>query len=192
MLVLPVLLAALSAAVWGTGDFSGGKATQRSNALAVTVLSQVAGLPVLAGCVAIFGGNLSPAGLGWGAVAGVLGFLGILLLYRGLAQGMMAIFAPISAVTSALVPMLYGLLTEEWPGIVPVLGALIAVIAVGLVSLGGGEHARVSPRLIGLALGAGICFGVFFIVLVNAGEHAGMWPLVGVRIGSLSVGLRWC
>ena len=46
--MLPILLAALSAVVWGVGDFSGGKATQTSRALAVTVLSQLASLPVLA------------------------------------------------------------------------------------------------------------------------------------------------
>ncbi len=55
--MLPILLAALSALVWGTGDYSGGKAARGANALVVTVLSQVAGLPVLAASVVLVGGH---------------------------------------------------------------------------------------------------------------------------------------
>ena len=48
--VLSIVLAALSAGVWGTGDFSGGKASQKANPFAVTLLSQLLGLPVLVRC----------------------------------------------------------------------------------------------------------------------------------------------
>jgi drug/metabolite transporter (DMT)-like permease len=180
MSVLPALLAALSAVLWGTGDFCGGKATRRSSALAVTVLSQLAGLPVLAGCVAIFGGVLTWSALGWGAGAGLAGVTGINLLYRGLSQGAMAIFAPVTAVTAAVVPLLFGLLTQHFPGTVPLIGAACAVVAIGLVSLTGG-HSPVSPVMIGLALAAGFCFGVFFILIAHAGHGAGIWPVVGAR-----------
>jgi drug/metabolite transporter (DMT)-like permease len=188
--MLPVLLAALSAAVWGTGDFCGGKATQRSDALAVTVLSQLASLPVLAACVAVFSGWPPRIGdLAWGALAGIAGFLGILLLYRGLASGSMAIFAPISAVTTALVPLIVGLVLERPPSALALTGAGCAIVAIGLVSTAGGERHRASPRVIGLALMSGLMFGVFFAILGQAGPSAGLWPLVGVRIGSLAVGL---
>jgi drug/metabolite transporter (DMT)-like permease len=189
VLVLPALLASASALVWGTGDFCGGKASQRSNALAVTVLSQVAGLPILVGCVAIFGGSLTARGALWGSLAGLAGFFGIVLLYRGLSQGAMAIFAPVTAVTGALVPMVFGLLTEELPSATAIVGAVLAVIAVGLVSLSGGRHLSVSAQLFALALASGTCFGLFFVLLARVGDDAGAWPLPFVRAASIGGGV---
>jgi drug/metabolite transporter (DMT)-like permease len=187
--VVPILLAALSAVVWGVGDFSGGKATQTSRALAVTVLSQLASLPFLAACVALVGGRgPTPGALGWGALAGTVGFVGILLLYHGLSQGAMAVFAPVTAVTTAVVPLAVGLAIDGIPSLPALVGAACAVIAIALVSRAPGER-RAGARTVGLALLSGLCFGVFFVILGRAGTGAGMWPLVGVRVGSLAAGL---
>jgi uncharacterized membrane protein len=188
MLVLPAVLASASALVWGTGDFCGGKASQRSNALAVTVLSQVAGLPVLAGCVAIFGGTPSANGALWGALAGFAGFIGIVLLYRGLSRGAMAVFAPVTAVTGALVPMIVGLATQDPPSVTAMAGAVLAIVAVGLVSLVRGRVA-VSPGLLALALASGTCFGLFFVLLAQVGDGDGAWPLAFVRAASIGGGV---
>jgi drug/metabolite transporter (DMT)-like permease len=187
--MLPIMLAALSAVVWGVGDFWGGKATQTSPALAVTVLSQLASLPVLAGFVVLVGGGPpTMTSLGRGLFAGVVGFVGIMLLYQGLSQGAMSVFAPISAVTTALVPLAVGLAVDRTPSVSALVGAGCAVVAIGLVSRAPGDIIT-TPRIVGLALAAGVCFGVFFAVLGKSGGAAGMWPLVGVRAGSLGVGL---
>ena len=187
--MLPILLAALSALVWGVSDFSGGKASQTSDPLRVTIMSELAGIPVLAACVVLVSAGMPTLGaIGWGTVAGVAGFGGILLLYRGLSQGAMAIFAPISAVTSAVVPLGVGLVLDRTPSVLALLGVGCAVVAIGLVSASGGPR-RASPRIIALALASGVLFGVFFVLIGRAGSDAGMWPLVGVRIGSLAVGL---
>ena len=133
--MLPIVLAALSAVVWGVGDFSGGKATQTSRALAVTVLSQLASLPVLAVCVVLVGGGALTIGiLIRGALAGMVGLAGILLLYWGLSQGAMSVFAPVSAVTAALVPLGVGLAVDRTPSVPALIGAGCAVVAIGLVS----------------------------------------------------------
>ncbi len=100
----------------------------------------------------------------------------------------MAIFAPISAVTAALIPMVVGLVTEKIPSPLSLTGAFCAIAAIGLVSISGGNSA-VTPRLIGLALASGSMFGLFFAILGKSGPDAGVWPLVGVRIGSISMGL---
>lgn len=189
--MLPILLAAASAAVWGTSDFCGGKATQRANALTVTVLSQCCGLPILAlGLAFVGGGSPSARALGWGLVAGFAGFVGILLLYRGLAQGAMAVFAPVTAVSSALVPMVAGLILERAPSVLELIGAGCAILAIGMVSLTGGGRAKVTPRLVALALTSGAMFGVFFTLLGHAGgASAGLWPLLTVRVASVGAGL---
>jgi uncharacterized membrane protein len=181
----------LSAGVWGTGDFCGGKASQTSRPLAVTVVSQLLGLPVLVACVLLFGhAGPTAAQLGYGALAGVAGLAGIVLLYQGLAKGSMAVFAPVSAVTAAVIPMIVGLYTQRSPGTLPLIGATCAIIAIGLVSIGGGDRgAKVTPSLIGLALASGAMFGIFFAILGKLGNEPSAWPMVGVRIGSLGVGL---
>jgi len=187
---LPILLAALSAVVWGTGDFSGGKASQRAQPLAVALVSQLLGLPVLFAGVMVFGGHGPTAGdIGYGALAGMAGFGGILLLYRGLSQGVMSVFAPISAVTAALIPLVVGLAAQRTPSAAALIGAVLAIGAIALVSMSGGRTGKVTPRLIGLALATGAMFGIFFAVLGLAGSTGGVWPMVGVRIGSIGVGL---
>jgi uncharacterized membrane protein len=187
--VLSILLAALSAGVWGTGDFSGGKASQKADPFAVTLISQIFGLPILLLCLLFFNGGFPGAGtLAHGAVAGVAGYIGIVLLYRGLSRGAMAIFAPVSAVTAALVPMIVGLVTQGRPGIVPLIGACCAIAAIGLVSITG-SGGKVTPGLIGLALASGAMFGIFFAVLGTSGPDTGAWPLLGIRIGSIGVGV---
>jgi drug/metabolite transporter (DMT)-like permease len=188
---LSILLAALSAGVWGSGDFSGGKASQRAHPLAVALVSQLLGLPVLAICLAVVPSDGPTIGdFGYGAIAGMAGFAGILLLYRGLSQGAMAVFAPISAVTSALIPLVVGLVTQRAPSTIGLIGAAFAIVAIGLVSMSGGGRGRVvTPKLVGLALATGVMFGIFFAVLGLAGSNAGVWPMVGVRIGSVGVGI---
>lgn len=190
-----ITLAAVSALIWGASDFCGGKASQRSHPLAVTVLSQILGLPMIALLVLILPGTPRGADLLWGLAAGAFGLFGIVLLYRGLSMGAMAVVAPITAVTSAVVPIVGGLLLGERPELAALAGALCAVIAIGLVSLspggGGGEGdpQRVTTRTVGLALLSGMCFGLFFVVLGFAGEGAGMWPMVAVRAASIPLGL---
>jgi drug/metabolite transporter (DMT)-like permease len=187
--VLSIVLAAASAAVWGTGDFCGGRASRRGDALAVTVVSQLASLPVLAVCLAFVDGTPGARALVWGALAGAAGFVGIVLLYRGLAQGAMALFAPVTAVTAAVVPLVVGLVLDRAPSPLALAGAVCAVVAIGLVSLSGGRT-RIDPRLVLLALAAGVMFGLFFTLLGRAGGvAAGLWPVVGVRAGSIGAGL---
>jgi drug/metabolite transporter (DMT)-like permease len=186
--VLTIVLAALSAAVWGTADYAGGKASRRADALAVTVVSQVLGLPTLALCVLLVPGVPTGIDLAWGALAGVAGLGGIVLLYRALSGGAMAVVAPVTAVTAALVPIAVGLVTDRVPGAFALTGAGFALLAIALVSLGpgGGE---IHPRLIGLALTAGALFGIFFALLGQTSSDTGMWALVAVRATSIGVGV---
>jgi drug/metabolite transporter (DMT)-like permease len=186
--VTPVLLAALSAAVWGVADFSGGKASRRVDPVAVTVVSQVIGLPVLAVGLLVVPGRPTPSALGWGVAAGVAGLGGIVLLYRALAAGAMAVVAPITAVTAAVVPMGVGLLADRSPGSLALAGAGLAVVAIGLISLGPSGSSAVRPALVGSALLAGTLFGLFFSALGQVTEGAGMWPLLTVRLSSIALG----
>lgn len=188
--MIPIVLAAVSAIVWGTADFSGGKASQRAEPLTVTVASQLFCLPALAVCLLVVPGTPRGMDIVWGVGAGIAGFAGIVLLYRALASGAMAVVAPVTAVTAAVVPIATGLLTDRTPGALALGGAGVAVVAIALVSLGpGGDRGAVTPRLIGTSLLAGLLFGLFFALLGQSSEEAGMWPLAAGRVSSLVVGL---
>ncbi len=135
-------------------------------------------------------GQFGVSALVWGSIAGVAGLGGIVLLYQGLSTGAMAIVAPTTAVTSAVIPIVGGLLLGERPGAVPLIGAFCAVVAIGLVSSGPASgHARVDAKVIGLALTSGAMFGMFFLLLARAGDEAGMWPLAAARVAALPLGL---
>ncbi|MGW5015568.1 EamA family transporter [Micromonospora chalcea] len=188
--MLPIVLAAVSALAFGTADFSGGKASRWADPVAVTVVSQMLSIPLLVVLVLVVPGTPSALDLGWGLLAGVAGAGGVMLLYRALATGVMAVVAPVTAITAAIVPIVAGLVLAHSPGAVALGGAGLAVVAIGLVSLGErGAARRVSGRVLAMALAAGLLFGVFFALLGQADESAGMWPVLAVRVSSVAFGL---
>ena len=188
--MLPIVLAAVSALAFGTADFSGGKASRWADPIAVTVVSQMLSLPLLVVLVLVVPGTPSALDLGWGLLAGVAGAGGVMLLYRALATGVMAVVAPVTAITAAIVPIVAGLVLADSPGAVALGGAGLAVVAIALVSLGErGAARRLSGRVLAMALAAGLLFGVFFALLGQADESAGMWPVLAVRVSSVAFGL---
>jgi drug/metabolite transporter (DMT)-like permease len=195
-----VTLAALSALVWGSADYCGARAARRTSALTAAFGAAVAGVPVVLLFVLFVPGTPHPGDLAWGAAAGVAGLGGLALLYRGLASGAMAVVAPVTGVTGAALPVVFGLVTSGVPSVVTLAGVVCAVTAIGLVSLGpAGEgrpaersgSARSGARLrsVGTALAAGALFGLFFVLLDQTAHDSGLWPVVAVRAGAIGVGL---
>ncbi|WP_433243896.1 EamA family transporter [Streptosporangium sp. CA-135522] len=183
-----VVLATVCAVVYGTADFFGGLATRRSRVLAVVVLSQMTGLALVAALLPFLPGVLTPEGLGWGMAAGVSGAAGLVLFYRALATGVMSVVAPVTATTSAALPVLFGLAAGERPEPVALGGVLLALVAVLMVSRDSSPAAAergYGPILTSLAAGAG--FGGFFVLLAQAPQDSGMWPLLCARLASITL-----
>ncbi|HLL65078.1 MAG TPA: EamA family transporter [Micromonosporaceae bacterium] len=191
--MIAVLLAALSALVWGAGDFCGGKATQGASAVVVSVVSKLASLPVLAVYLLLLRATPHPESLAWGAAAGFVGMTGLIIFYRALSGGAMIVVAPISAVTAALVPMIVGLVIERSPQPAALAGAICAVVAIALVSAGRSTgRTVVSVGLVGWSLLAGTAFGLFFVLLNRAhdvaGRDVGLWPIAAAQTAALVLG----
>jgi drug/metabolite transporter (DMT)-like permease len=186
--VTSIALAFFSAMVWGASDYSGGRATRRATALAVTVASQLLGAPVLAIGVLLLPGVGTERDLHVGNLAGVILLLAVVLLYASLSTGAMSVAAPITAVTGALLPTAVGLALHEAPGPVALAGAGCAVVAIALISIGPATG-PVGLRVIGLAFGSGVMFGLYFVILARTDRASGLWPLVGARLASLVLGL---
>ena len=193
--MLSVALAALSGLVWGVGDFAGGKAAQRAAALPVVWVSKLVSLPLLAVYLAATYVPPAVASLGWGAVAGGFGLLGLLLFYRALSAGAMTVVAPITAVTSATIPVIVGLASGERPPADRLGGVACALVAIALVSLSRpapGQRAVVTPSLVGWSVLSGVGFALFFVGTDRASDaaagQAGLWPVAASQLSGLLIG----
>lgn len=176
-----------SALSWGAGDFSGGLASQRSPVLSVVITSQVIGLALLAILALLTVEPLpAPADLLWGAAAGLVGGLGLLALYRGLARGPMGVVAPVNAVVSAGVPVLWAAAFEGLPAARQLAGFGLALLAVWLVSRRS-DGAAPHPQDLGLPLLSGLGFGGFLIVIGEVSATAVYWPLTVARVASITL-----
>jgi drug/metabolite transporter (DMT)-like permease len=187
---MAALLALTAAAAYGVGDFLGGMAARREPSTAVVLWSHVVGLVLLLVAAPALGGEATPRALAVGAVAGLFGGAGVALFYRGLSLGSMSVVAPIAALLSAAVPVMVGVGSGERPSVAAVTGIGMALVAVTMVSRerpgSASERAlRLLPLL--LAIGAGVAFGLFFVAVDRAGSDAGIWPLVGARVASVSL-----
>ncbi len=186
------VLALASAFTYGAADFLGGLASRRANTIAVVVISQAAGLVM----VALLLPMLTAASPGrtdwiWGGIAGLTGGIGVALLYRALAIGVMAVVAPTTAVCAVLVPVVFAILLGERPGARESAGIALAVVAIVLVSQSastGGDASTAGRRSgLGLALASGISIGLFFLALARTNAAAGLWPLLAARAVSVSL-----
>src|SRR5262245_56294552 len=124
-----------------------------------------------------------------GAAAGSIGLVGVVLLYRGLANGTMSVAAPITAVGAAVLPLLWGLATGDRPSGLALLGVVIALAAIALVSAADAveDERGVMRADVALALVAGVAFGMVFVLLGTTDDTSGMWPVLGARVASVSL-----
>lgn len=193
---MAVVLALCASALFGVADFLGGSSARRIRPMITALGSQVTGLLVLAVAAAIAGGMLLGGDMVIGAVAGAIGAAAIWLFYRGLALGAMSVVAPISAVTSAIVPILVGLAIGETPSGTDWLGIAVALPAVMLISREGTadpteqahepavERATPASNRAGVTAGllAGTGFGTFVVLITRTSSESGLWPLVSARL----------
>jgi len=199
---MAALLALTAAVAYGAGDFLGGVAARREPATAVVLWSHIVGLLLLATAAPLVGGEVTTPALLIGAVAGVAGAAGVAAFYKALSLGTMSVVAPITGLLSAALPVLAGLGRGERPEPVALVGIAIALLAIVLVSReaagagaggdageasGRGRSSQQQARALVLAVGAGVAFGLFFVIIDGASESAGIWPLVAARVASVGL-----
>jgi drug/metabolite transporter (DMT)-like permease len=180
-------LAAAAAIFYGFADFAGGFATRQLSVWKVMAWAQLLGLGLLAvGLVVVPATEVTGRDLFFGAVAGFVGLVGLVVLYLSLAQGTMAVVAPVSGAVAAAVPVVVdvvfgpGLSTRQWVGVG------LALAAVALVGMEPGV-AGTDRRWLAGAIFSGISFGVFYVALGQTDAASGLWPLVAARGTSIPI-----
>jgi drug/metabolite transporter (DMT)-like permease len=185
MLTIPILFGLLSALTWGAGDFNGGLAAKRSNPYGVIAVAHIISLGLLLAFIPIIGEPLPPLqDWLWSGAAGLMGAIGLLLLYRSLAEGRMSVAAPVSALLAASLPVLVGIFRDGNPGAWAWSGFVLALAAVWLVS--GGEGLAIRFDELRQPIIAGISFGAFFIFMERASQTSLLWPLIAIRLVSIT------
>lgn len=192
---LAIVFGLLSAGCWGAGDFSGGLAGKRNSTYTVVIVSQLIGMALLILLALFTRETVTRTENLWVALpAGVFGGFGLLMLYRGLAEGRMGLVAPITALVTAILPVSFSFVTEGLPAALTLAGCVLALIAAILISLESSDDSNTSKkrrpiqlRDLQLPILAGLGFGTFFILIDTAGADAVFIPLIIARVGSMTV-----
>ena len=188
--LVAIILAGLSALMYGAADFCGGLGTRKSPLVSVLAVSQLVGLVAALGASAFLGRTL-PTGtdLAWGAISGVCGTAGLAALYTALATTVVAVASPVAAVIGAVVPVLLGVAAGERPGSLAWIGIGLAVPALVLLSAGSAGNGKTGlvRRAALLGAAAGIGFGLFFFAISRTSHASGLWPLVTARASTISI-----
>jgi drug/metabolite transporter (DMT)-like permease len=153
----------------------------------VTVLlgMQPAGAVVLGVVVAVRAIEPSGREFLWGSAAGIGLVIGLLTFYRGLALGMMAVVAPITA-AAPVIPVVVGIARGERPSSLQVAGMAIALVGVVFASLE--PQSALTGRRLAVGAGYGIvaaaAFGSTLVTLDSASNDDPYWGTFVMRVAA--------
>jgi drug/metabolite transporter (DMT)-like permease len=178
---MAVLLALMSSVLWGSSDFLGGLLSKRRAAYAVVGASQAAGLTAATVAALLTDGFSAP--IGWllpSVLAGLAGALALITFYAAMAAGTMGVVAPIAALGAA-VPIVAGLLSGEQPTALASIGIALALL--GAVAASGPElGGRAGVRPILLAVVAAIAFGLVMVFIAEGAKTDAVMTVWGMRL----------
>jgi drug/metabolite transporter (DMT)-like permease len=177
------LLALLSAVLWGSSDFEGGRLSKRFPAISVLGATQLISLVFgIALVIAIGETEVTPTIFWSGAAAGIFGYIGLICLYAGLSTGKMGVVSPISSL-STLIPMSIALIGGERMNTGTAIGCALALIGAFLTS--GPEFSQgVSLKPLLLAFGAAVGFGTAISFMTIGAKEAPILTMVCMRVAT--------
>ena len=187
--MLTLIYGLTCALFYGSADYAGGRASRLASSVAVTASSQIVGWAMVLALVPFLGGSgPTSRALVVGALGGICGAIGLILLYRALSLAAMSVVSPITAVLSAVVPVVAGIIIGEGLTVTHSVGVVLALAAIAMISRGGDDavdahdhHRRPPIALLVTSFVAGIFFGLFVVALDRAGDDVGVWPLVTAK-----------
>lgn len=138
-----------------------------------------------------FGGQIDTPAVVWGVLSGVTQAFGVWWFYAALGSGPISVVSPLTAILVAGIPVGFGLALGERPGVIALVGVALALAAVVLVSREATDEDvrphRFTVKVAWLTVGAGVAFGMNFVVLDQVPPEAELWPLVFGRIAATAI-----
>jgi drug/metabolite transporter (DMT)-like permease len=182
----PLLLALGASIAWGVSDFVGPLISRTWGTLRVMFWAQIGGCAGIALAVAVRGQGPESWKVVFAVLASIAGTLGLYAYYRGMATGAMSVVAPIAG-ASAVIPVVFGVLSGDKPSGWQVAGIAFALVGVALASI---EHSEGNAKLatgVGLALLAARGFGLYFPPMHVAGKADFWWASFLFRATALLI-----
>jgi drug/metabolite transporter (DMT)-like permease len=180
------LLALLSAVLWGSSDFEGGRISKRYPAISVLGATQLISLVFgLALALAVGETEITKKIFFAGVAAGIFGYIGLICLYVGLSTGRMGVVSPISSL-SVLIPMTVALIGGETMSTLTAVGCALAIIG-GFLTSGPEFSHDVSIKPLLLAAGAALGFGSALTFMAIGAADAPILTMVCMRIATAFV-----
>lgn len=192
---MPIALAVCSAVIYGTSDFLGGILTRRYPPWSVVVVVQTSSAVSAFVFAFLIPGNLTASDFVFALGAGLCGGLGMGFLYRGLSTGRMSVIAPVSALGTAFVPVVVGIVQGDDLRRYALAGIAFIFPAIYLISKTGSrmwsqrtsqlEVESGSSTIYGVAAGLGL--GLSLAFLGQIGSTSGMIVVAIMQTGSAAV-----
>jgi drug/metabolite transporter (DMT)-like permease len=176
-----ILLALGASLAWGVADFVGPWKARTLGTMRVLLWAQIGGLASIGLAAALFAEAPDDPAVLLAVPAAFSGILGLYAYYRGMTTGMMSVIAPIAG-ASAVVPVVFGIITGDRPSGFQLAGIACAIVGVALASQ---EHQAGERRVaagVWLAVLAAIGFGFYFPPMHAAGEADAWWASLIFRI----------
>jgi drug/metabolite transporter (DMT)-like permease len=178
-----IIFGLLSAFSYGYADFVGALAAKKVRAITVTTIAFSFGLLFAITLSFFVGANFSQAAITAGIYAGIASGIAISCLYAALALGPISIVSPLTAVISALIPVIFDLTTGTELGPFGLIAIVLVLVAVVLVAFVPGQDFRLpSLRALLYSVGAGVGFAGIFVFLDAAPSDSGLSTLIVMRI----------
>ena len=165
---MTIIFGLLSAFSYGYADFVGALAAKRIRAVAATTYSFSVGLLIALVLSVFVGADYSAQTIQAGIYAGICSAIAISCLYAALALGPISIVSPLTAVVSAVIPVIFDVVAGQELSSFAVVAVILILIAVVLVGFVPGDKV--------LCLGAG--YGYAAAVLAEMGA----WKAVSLVI----------
>jgi drug/metabolite transporter (DMT)-like permease len=188
--LLSIFLGLGAALSWGASDFTGGLASRKTGAYRAIFYSEAIGIIFVIVAAFIFRQDFpSLRSCLLAATAGVIGTLGILLLYHALTLGLMSIATPVSALMAAVIPIVIGAFTDGLPKAVTLVGFGFALLSIWFISQSDAGVTDILAHIADLKLPllAGVGFGLYFVIIHGATREATLWPMVVSRSSGMLV-----
>ena len=189
---MPIVFGLIAALLIGSSDFLGARTAGRTTALQTTTAAFIGGAVAVA-VYSPFLGSPSADDLAMGALSGLAAAVALTTLWLGYARSSIGVAAPVAAVVSTILPVLYETVRGDAPGPLGWSGVAVGATALILTSWDPRRTDGVDEVRTGVVLGAlaGVAFATMFVLAISTSEDSGTWPVASQRLTAFVVAVAF-